>query len=412
MTSKSLAAPRNRLRGRCEVFLGILALTLLTACAPDRKLIYSPDEIRDELRSHRVEAASDITIPFEISPELKQVARQRVEERSPGQAPIDALIETVFDVEHDYDVTATGDEIFQQQRGDCISATSLFVGLARAAGLRAYFVEALGVEEVSAHETLNVRHRHVLAGYGPSVDATLVDFGRVDRDYVRFRVISDLEAVARYYNTKGYQALREDDLQTALRAFDVAVGLGPDLAWIHNSRGVALRRLGRLHEAERSLRRALELDPSYATAHLNLSLLLQLTGRAEAAQHHRLRAEELRSRDPLRPFHEARRLVEDGRFEEAVEPLERALRRAPRFLAAWRELGRVHLQLGEDADARKAVERVLSIAPEDSSGQLMQAILEGALPREALIERWPPERIRKPEIPALRSEAEASGLPG
>jgi Flp pilus assembly protein TadD len=262
--------------------------------------------------------------------------------------------------------------------------------------MRTYFVEALGIEGITAEADLNVYHRHVLAAHGPSASATVVDFARVSTDYIHFRVLSDLEAVAHYHNTQGYQALRRDALDEALKRFDIAVALAPHLGWVHNNRGVALRRLGRFEQAEESLRRSIELDPDYSPAHANLAVVLRLTGRSAEAAKHLDYARELRTEDPLHRYRMAREAFEAGKLREAIDELEAAVRETPRFLAAWRELGRLYLEIGNQARARRSIRRALQIDPDDHGALLLEAVLHGAVPHERLAPGWPIVKLKTP----------------
>jgi Flp pilus assembly protein TadD len=368
----------------------------VAGCAARRSVIYTPEQVREQFTDRASKPAAELEIPYEISEELEQLARERVDSRRPGQTPLQAIVETVFDVEHDYGITGSGDEVFAAGRGDCISATSLFIGLSRAVGLKTYFIEALGVEGITAEEDLNVYHRHVLAAHGPTASATVVDFSRVSTDYIHFQVLSDLEAVAHYHNTQGYQALRREDPGAALERFDTAVALAPGLAWVHNNRGVALRRLGRLEEAEASLRHAIELDADYPPAHANLALVLRMTDRLPEARKHLDYARELRAEDPLRRYRQAREAFEDGRIEEAIDELEAAVRETPRFLAAWRELGRLYLEIGHRARARRSVRRALEIDPRDHGSLLLDAVLHGSIAYERLAPTWPIVKVERP----------------
>ncbi|GAB4223014.1 MAG: hypothetical protein Kow0062_22200 [Acidobacteriota bacterium] len=353
-------------------------ILLAAGCAPSTRIIYRPEEVREALHERRPDLPVEaLDVPFEIPAELAELARRRTALASDPRVRLATLVETVFEVEHDYRSTRPAAETFRSGRGDCISATSLFIGLSRAAELDTYFVEALGIEDVSAEYDLNVYHRHVLAAWGAPDRAVLVDFNNIHEDYVRFRVLTDLEAVAHYYNTQGYQALRSGDLELARERFEIAATLAPGLAWIHNNLGVALRRLGRVGQAERALRRAVALDPRHAPAHANLALLLERRGRHEEARQHRDLAERLRRLDPLRLYRDGLRAQRRGDLAAAARALRAAVRLSPRFARGWHDLARVYHEQGDERRARRAVRRALELDPRNRQVRLLARVIDG-----------------------------------
>lgn len=369
-------------------------LLLAAGCASATRIIYQPDEVRDELKTRRPDLAEiPVAVPFEIPPELERLARERTSLSAGPRVRIAKLVDTVFEVEHDLAVTAPAGDVFRGGRGDCISATSLFVGLARAADLDVYFVEALGIEDVSAELDLNVYHRHVLAAWGAPDRAVLVDFNSIREDYVHFRVLTDLEAVAHYYNTQGYQALRVGELDLARRRFEIAATLAPDLAWIHNNLAVTLRRQGELDAAEGELHRVLRLDPRYASAHANLALLLEQRGRADEARRHRELASRLRELDPLRMYREGVRARMRGDLVAAERALRAAVRLSPRFARGWRDLARIYHEQGDVRRARRAIRRAVDLAPRDREALLLARVLEGDAPAD-LLAPWRPRPFK------------------
>ncbi|NJN65104.1 MAG: tetratricopeptide repeat protein, partial [Acidobacteria bacterium] len=274
----------GRVRARASGDLLATTLAALAGCATTPpQVVYEPEAMRAEIARRVGPGHGTVEIPYEIDPALVELVREKTRGAPAGRARLAAIVDAVL-VKHDLGVTADASRVFEERRGDCISATSLFVGLARAVGMEVVFVEAVGIEDVSAEESLDIYHRHVMAAWGPSPRATLVDFNRIGTEYVRFRVMSDLEALAHFHNTQGYQALRRDDLAEARRRFEIAVALAPELAWARNNLGVALRRTGDLENAEASFRQAISADPAYSSAYANLARLLEGQRRFDEAR--------------------------------------------------------------------------------------------------------------------------------
>jgi tetratricopeptide (TPR) repeat protein len=343
----AVSDPRRRALG------ALLAASVFVAagCASaPKRLVYSPDEIRERIERSGVCAASSpaadcplLEVPYEVSPELVASVRPILRPGASQRQKLERLADLIESLRYDLDLPLTAERAYQEQAGNCISATSLFVGLARALGLPAVFVEALNVRDVSVS----------------------VDFGRVADDVLGYQMLSDLEATARFYNTLGYHALRDGEHGRARRYFETALALDEDLAWAHNNLAVTLRRAGDADAAEAAFRRAIDIDPRYAPARANLARLLARQGREREAAAMRAEAEALRRRDPLRVYRRATAAYERARYEEAAALFRRATRLEKDFLQAWLGYAESQLELGELRSARRALQRVLRADPDN-----------------------------------------------
>jgi Flp pilus assembly protein TadD len=82
---------------------------------------------------------------------------------------------------------------------------------------------------------------------------------------------------------RGLAALRQDDQQTALMAFQQAVQLDPGNVEAANHLGLVHRKLGQWPEAERALQQALSLEPARAVAWFQLAQVYGLQNDARRA---------------------------------------------------------------------------------------------------------------------------------
>lgn len=197
---------------------------------------------------------------------------------------------------------------------------------------------------------------------------------------------------------EAFAADREDEAVVLLeRALAVCPGHGD----AYESLGVILGRHHRYEEAVGLMQRLLEVDPDSVMAHTNLSLYYNRLGRIEDAE--REAAEAMRAQ--MRRRHEseeleaaarrrattaaedrARRaemfrqvleidaddalgnlglgelLTEEGRPDEAVEHLQRALAADPRYSAAFLALGRAHEGAGELEAAIRTYREGIAVA--------------------------------------------------
>jgi folate-binding protein YgfZ len=185
---------------------------------------------------------------------------------------------------------------------------------------------------------------------------------------------------------------REDD---AVKLLERAIAVCRDHADSYESLGVILGRHHRYDEAIALMRRLLEVNPSSVMAHTNLSLYYNRLGRIDDAEREagealrakmdrerdqKQRAEALREETALTAADRKRRedmfrqvleidpddalgnfglgelLAEEGRYEDAISHLRRALQADPRYSAAFLALGRA-LEGADDLAAAGATYR-------------------------------------------------------
>jgi Flp pilus assembly protein TadD len=116
-----------------------------------------------------------------------------------------------------------------------------------------------------------------------------LDFAKLGR-FRRYDVLDDMEAVAHFYNNRGYEQAERarergeaPDWGEAERLFRLAVVAKPTFARGWNNLGIAVARQGRSSEAATHYRKAASLDPLLAAPHANLGALLLQSGDLPAA---------------------------------------------------------------------------------------------------------------------------------
>ncbi len=217
-------------------------------------------------------------------------------------------------------------------------------------------------------------------------------------------------AWARELTVAASAAFSADRDGEAIALLERAVAVCPTYADAYEALGVIHGRHGRYDEAVGLMLRLLEVDPGSVMAHTNLSLYYNRQGRIEDAEREAaaaMRAEMRRSQDAKAHEHEAQAAaeaaaadrrrraelfrqvleidpfdplanfglgeldVEEGRFEEALTHLRRALEADPRHSAALLAVGRAHEGVGDRAAARTAYRNGIEIAA--ARGDLMTA---------------------------------------
>lgn len=319
--------------------LAALALSA-TGCLGSLKQVYTPAELRRELEVRQAVPAPDLVVPFELPPEALARARRLVLGGMTSAKKVEVLVRAMFDPEafglrYDASVTTTGAEALRAGRGNCVALASVFIGLARSVGLDARFVDASSRvnERRYAEDGSAVHFGHVTAMVNTGYERIGLDFARIG-PFQWYQVLDDLEALAHYYNNRGFELVdraREagaaPDWPEAGRLFALAVAVKPGFARGWNNLGIAAARLGRRDEAVAHYRRAMALDPLLAAPHANLGAML----------------------------------LQDGDLAAALDELDRAAALDPKGAHIQYNLALARLRSGDRAGAVEALQRTLSL---------------------------------------------------
>lgn len=289
---------------------GLWALAA-TGCFTPPERALAPDVLRREVSRRAPEVAfDDVPVLFEVQRDV--IERLRRETRGiPNDAErlerVVALLQDplAFGLRYEWAATRTADEALARGGGNCLSLSSVLVGVARGLGMRAYYAETLEIDsDWSSDLELSVAAGHIAVLVSTTRGRAYVDFSGTISEARHFRPISDLEALAHFFNNRGYELLHlamraggEPPWEEALADFELASRIAPGFAQAWNNVGLAQRRLGRHDQAESAYRRALELQENLLSAQLNLAALHVADGALESA------LERLDAADRLAPHH-------------------------------------------------------------------------------------------------------------
>lgn len=308
-----------------------------TGCAA-RRLAYPPRELRAEIaRRAPGLPADEIVVPHEVDEAAAARAREIASEASSTYVKVARLVDAFFD-EHGfglrYSPGVSGDarETLRRREGNCLALASTFIGLARAAGLDARFIDAsIRFRETSHSEDgMTVTSGHVTAMVVAEDQNFGLDFGRMG-PIVWYRVLDDVEAVAHFYNNRGWEAVylarvrgEPEDWEAAARDFRRATLVLPSFALAWNNLGLAAARAGRDAEAAAHYREAIRRDPRLAAPRSNLGSLQLQAGAYEDARATLEAAVRLPSSGPHVLYNLAVARLRTGDREGALEALRRA----------------------------------------------------------------------------------------
>ncbi|HEY3444909.1 MAG TPA: tetratricopeptide repeat protein [Myxococcales bacterium] len=281
--------------------LGAVLLAMaLGGCAAAPQRIYGPGQLRRELMRRAPERPElGEIVPFEIPAAAAARAKEIVDGLRPpasDRAKVTALVEAMFDpagfgLAYAEVETVGAERALRRRSGNCLDLANVFIGLSRAVGVRAEYLDASHrvheVREVAGGMTL--RSGHVTAAVDVGDERVGLDFARLG-PVQRYRLMDDVEAVAHFHNNRGWDLIDRAmasggavDWEAALSEFEAAVAIEPEFAAGWNNAGIAQARLGRRRQALERYRRAAECNPKLAAPRVNLASLLLQMGDAQGA---------------------------------------------------------------------------------------------------------------------------------
>jgi Tfp pilus assembly protein PilF len=98
------------------------------------------------------------------------------------------------------------------------------------------------------------------------------------------KVKESTEKAAKDYMQHGLIQAAEGRHESAVKSFQKAIGLMPNLAEAYSLMGSSLSELGRYKDAEEALRKAVAIKPNYGEGYYYLGLFLKERGRAGEAE--------------------------------------------------------------------------------------------------------------------------------
>lgn len=139
------------------------------------------------------------------------------------------------------------------------------------------------------------------------------------------------------------------DLPTAIEKYREILKLDPSIGPAYNNLGALYFKQGQFHDAAEILRKGLKIDPGMSSASALLGLSLFQMGEYAKARPHLEAAVKAHPNDNNAEFLLVNDLTKLGDFESAVLHLQRLSKRNPKNAHVLYLLGRVYMQLSEQA---------------------------------------------------------------
>ena len=259
--------------------------------------------------------------------------------------------------------TYTSAQTFHAQRGNCLSYTSMFVALARKAGIDAVFQVVHVPPTWRADAGFLIRSRHVnvvlrgVRSYEWTGSQLTLDFNVLEPDpKYRRDIVSDEFAESLFYANLAVEQIRHDRPRSAfaylMKAFERAPQ-NPDL-WINLGAFYSMYEHPEL--AVESFHRVLVIDPDNKAALSGLDRSHRALGQTAIADEYAARVESYRVNNPHYHFAVAQRAFERADYQAALDAIATALsmERNGRF---YYLRGLAETALGDEAGARRSFRR-------------------------------------------------------
>lgn len=384
------ASTRHALRAAAGSLMALVALAaLMTGCGSSPTIPPTRAELEQQIESRGV--SEEVVLPFELDEEMKRWVLQSVPEFGNEEERMNFLLtgllsERRLGIRYQDGYTGTAQEVFESRRANCLSFTQLFVGMAREAGIPAYYVRVGDIQGYERAGDLVVVSGHVTAGYGDPLDQEILEFNLgPEVNYKVAEPISDLTGIAMYYSNRAAELIQEERLEEAMVAAETALDLDPELAIAWVNRGVGLRRQDRWEQAEASYRKAIDLEPDLVTAWLDLEAVLRLQGRTEEAVQVAEKVEKLGSRNPYTLISRGDKRLALGEADAARILYRRALRLLDDKAEAYASVGFAELVMENLAEAALWLRRAQAVDAEQPRVKTLERRLasgEGLTHRE------------------------------
>ena len=281
--------------------------------------------------------------------------------------------EGTFDLVYD-DITRTAIKTFENQQGNCLSFTNMFVAMARNVGLDARFQEVLIPPDWSIEGSSFIFSQHINVhvdlGSGYLGGDQIIDFNMYDfRDTYEREVVSDSRARAHYFNNIGVERMLAGETTLAFANFRQSIREDDSFTPAWANLGILNRREGLENYAEVAYYKALEIDPVNLVAMSNLASLYEQQGKLEMAEQYRSRVMSHRMRNPYFRYQLARTAFEEGDYDSSIDHLDYAIRRKNDDDQFYSLMSLNYLMKGDRSSAQDWMRQAEEIAEKDSDKQ-------------------------------------------
>lgn len=267
-------------------------------------------------------------------------------------------------IEYDASAEGTARDVFHRGTANCLSYATLFVALAREAGLDAQFqwLKVRPQWTVKGERVMVRVHVNVMV-YANERDHFMVDIEPLpSEDVAGSRRLTDDDARALYHANIAMNALAEGQTEQAWLHSTRALQLSPGMAQLWVNIGAVYRSAGQHADAESSYLQALELDRWNDSAMNNLVVLYRLEGREEERLQWARRVEQYRKENPYYHAWKGDEAARQKEWQQARGYYKRALQLLPSDSRLLYSVGLTYQEMNEPGKAQEYIERAIEHA--------------------------------------------------
>lgn len=247
----------------------------------------------------------------------------------------------------------------------------------RLAGGTYFLTVEAGEEFQTAHETVDIFTRTAATGVTVPVyiqlrykKAAAEKAGTVDA------ALAGVPKPALKEYERAMKAAQQGDGKKAIEALRKAVELHPDFMLAHNEMGLLYFRLNQLEEASLALQTAIKLAPENFTPLLNYGIVLFYQKQYTQAEAQLRVALKKREASAKGHFFLGRTLVKLSRLPDAEKEMRRAVEiGGPEVNEAYRFLGGIYMETGDNKRAVEVLEKYLSLEPNAKDKEAVRKII-------------------------------------
>ena len=360
-----------------KMILVVLMVIIMTSCASTTKPAPLSNSLQITTRmllesSPLLEGVDPVDLSqtdvLELSPEMIEFLDRWVDKNEGDYARLRRLLYAVmgdgtFEVIYD-ETTRTAQETFLDQRGNCLSFTSMFVAMARYVGLHADYQEVTVPPDWSVSGQTFILNKHVNVYI--RIDSRrdqMIDFNLADvrMSYER-QVISDRRGRAHYFNNKGVELMLEGDTSLAIANFLESLGEDRTFSPTWINLGILYSRNDFPNYAEAAYLKALDHGGTSLVAMNNLAALYDREGHSELAAYYQDLIESHRMQNPYYRYHLARNAFENEDYATAIDQLNAAIRINRNDDNFYFLMSLSYLNIGEKESAQRWMKKAEEVA--------------------------------------------------
>jgi pentatricopeptide repeat protein len=308
--------------------------------------------------------------PFEISENVRKEVSSNINQNQPQFLRVKEIFDFLCQNERvnfnfNLQENLTAQETYDKKKGNCISYTGLFVSIARKLNIPVYFAHLNNIVDFEEKDGSYIASSHIAAGFRDGERTLLIDFLRPQEreNYQFYEKIDDLTAYCLFYNNVAVEYILEEKYEDAQQILDFLLSLKPSLNELLNNRGVLYLKKGEYEKALQIFDKMRLKKMGYQPALHNGLLTSKILKNKSYEQIFTEELQKYENNDPLLLYERSMELAKQGKIEEAINLIKKAISEKPQNAFLYASLSVLYLQSGDLVLARDFFKKAQDISP-------------------------------------------------